>query len=266
MHDASRCLCAGQSVGRDVLPILLFVSPHNQTYFLFHELTHVYAHVHDRGYGDERVFSYLPPDSAIDNADSYALFAADLPGMAGGAAAVRGAPPQDQFSDCSDPQKEIIKRSFAFASRMITRALGALGDTNPASLQLRQGWLNAHFKTADPGALERVIKRFQEIQTDFREPISFECEAICDPGVFGYYRKFLGLGHTAHLCPLLLQQPAETIRRDQLLTTVVMEKLHIKATAAPGMGAYGQQSKDQAYDNAFSYVGYAHDVTQHWGI
>ncbi len=241
-------------------------SAQSQTYVLFHELTHVYAHVRDRGYGDERIFSYLPPDTAIDNANSYALFAADILGAGGGATALRGAPPRDEFTDCSAPQQAIIKHSFAFASRMITRALGALGETNPATLQLRQGWLNTHFKTADPAALERVIKRFQDIQNDFGEPISFECETGCDPGVFGYYRKFLSLGHTAHLCPLLLQQPNETIRQDQLLTTVVTETLHIKASAAPGTGAYGQQSKDQAYDNAFSYVAYARAVTDHWGI
>ena len=237
--------------------------PINQTYFLFHELTHVYAGVSDRGYGDERVFSYLPPDSAIDNADSYALFAVDVLGKTGGAAAVRGAPPQDEFTDCSDLQKAIIKRSFAFASRMITRALGALGDVNPASLQLRQGWLNTHFKTADPSALEQVIKRFQALQSAFNEAIKFQCESSCDPGVLGYYRTIVGT--TSHLCPPIFQQPNEATRQDQLLTVVITERLGIRATAAAGTTAYARQTSDQAYDNASSYVAYARAVTDQWG-
>src|SRR5712692_7652635 len=50
-----------------------------QTYILFHELTHEFAtDVQDLGYGSDRIFSYLTPDEAIHNADSYALFALDL--------------------------------------------------------------------------------------------------------------------------------------------------------------------------------------------
>lgn len=235
-----------------------------QTYMLLHELTHVYAGVRDRGYGNERIFAYLPPDSAIDNADSYALFATDIADGAGGSAAVRSGAPEDEFTDCSGPQIATIKHSFAFASRMITQALGALGETNPASRQFREVWLNTHFKTVLPGELERVIDRYQDVQKDFAEPIKFECEGSCDPGIFGYYRKVFG--KTSHLCPPLLQEPNETIRQDELLTTVVMERLGINATAQPGTAAYAAQSKDQAYDNAFAYVAYARDVTARWGL
>src|SRR5262249_42768056 len=157
--------------------------------------------------------------------DSYALFAADILGSAGGAAALRSSAPEDKFTDCSAQQQEIIQQSFAFATRMITRALGALGDINPDSLQLRQGWLNTHFKTADPSQLERVIKRYQELTEKFKESVNFECESSCDPGVVGYYRR--PFGTTAHLCPpIFAPQLSEDRRQDLVLLVVITERLN----------------------------------------
>lgn len=234
-----------------------------QTYMLFHELTHVYANVEDRGYGSERVFAHLSPDSAIDNADSYALFATDTSGIAKGAASVRGPAPKDDIADCDPQQKKAVENDFAFGSRMVVRALGALGDTTPASLAMRQGWLTKHFKTSDPDKLSKVRERYQKLKSNLDGSINFECERSCKANVTTYYYKVFGT--TVHICPPFFAHAGDE-QVDILLTGVVAEELGLKSTATPGTAAYAGQSVKEAIDNADSYAGYAREVTKVWGV
>jgi hypothetical protein len=234
-----------------------------QTYLLFHELTHVYAKVQDRGYGNERVFSHLAPDSAIDNADSYALFATDTSGVAGGAGSVRGPAPQDNIADCDRTQKTALEHDFAFGSRMVKRALVALGDTNPASRVMREGWLTTHFKTSDPQKLAPVREHYQKLNSALNASINFECESKCKANIaLYYYRPF---GSTVHICLPFFGHPVDD-QVDIILTGVAAEELRLKSTAAPGTAAYAKQSVGEAIDNADSYAGYAREVTKTWGI
>jgi hypothetical protein len=234
-----------------------------QTYMLFHELTHVYANVEDRGYGNERVFAHLSPDLAIDNADSYALFATDTGGIAKGAAGVRGSAPKDDISDCDPQQKKAVEHDFAFGSRMVIRALGALGETNPNSMAMRQGWLTTHFKTSDPEKLTKVRERYQTLRSALDGSINFECERTCKANVLTYYYKIFGT--TVHICPPFFARAGDE-QVDTLLTGVVAEELGLKSTAASGTAAYAGQSVKEAIDNADSYAGYAREVTKIWGV
>jgi hypothetical protein len=234
-----------------------------QTYILLHELTHVYTGVSDRGYGSERVFAHLAPDSAIDNADSYALFATDTSGVTGGAGSVRGPAPKDNIADCDPEKKKAVEHDFAFGSRMVLRALGALGETNPGTRAMRQGWLTMHFKTFDPEKLTKVEGRYHDIKKALAGSINFECESSCKANVLAYYYKVFG--STVHICPPLFDQPAER-QVDTLLTGVIAEELGLKSKAGPGTAAYAKQSSTDAIDNADSYTGYAREVTKKWGI
>ena len=237
--------------------------PRVQTYILLHELTHVYTGVSDRGYGNERVFAHLSPDSAIDNADSYALFATDTSGLAGGAGSVRGPAPKDNIADCDPDQKKAVEHDFAFGSRMVLRALGALGETNPGTRAMRQGWLTTHFKTFDPEKLTKVTGRYHDIKKALGGSINFECEKSCKANVLAYYYKLFG--STVHICPPFFSYPADK-QIDILLTGVIAEELGLKSRAEPGTAAYAKQSSSDAIDNADSYTGYAREVTKTWGI
>ena len=234
-----------------------------QTYMLFHELTHVYANVRDRGYGDERVFAHLAPDDAINNADSYALLATDLNGVAGGAASVRGPAPKDNIEDCDPAQKKMVEHDFAYGSRMITRARGTIGDTTPSTKDKREKLLTDNFKTADAGKLSKVRDQYQKLGSALAGPINFECERRCDAGRILYYRRFFGT--TVHICPSFFNLSAQD-QIDTLLTGVVAEELGLKSTARTGTAGYAKQSTDEAIDNADSYSGYARDATKLFGI
>ena len=229
-----------------------------QTYHLLHEFTHQFADVDDRGYGDERIFSYLTPPQAINNADSYALFALDVAG--GGKLTSQtmrfSSTPRDDISDCALDQAGEIRRRFAYGARMILNALNIITDEKIGAVQA-----NTHFKTTDRAKLKRVIERFTKLKKKLQSGINFECEGKCDLGRIGYRRK---PGWTVHICPDFFGLAPADLRTDWLLLLVIMEELGMSQGVWPGSPGYANQSVDKAYDNAAAYVGYARDVTTRW--
>lgn len=238
-----------------VCPSLFGDSETSQTYSLLHELMHAFANVDDRGYGSERVFAYLTPAQAINNADSYSLFAADVVPGAGGATSFRTTP-RDSVADCSGPQEQEIRRSFAIAARMVTNALNIIGDP-----RLGAALVQTHFKTQDRVKLRRVIDRFKSINEAFSGSRNFECESSCDSGVATYYRR---PGWTVHLCPPFFALATPAARENQLLAGAIAQAEGIRITQWSGTPGYASQTEDQAYENAGSYLGYARDVTTQW--
>jgi Domain of unknown function (DUF4157)/Lysine-specific metallo-endopeptidase len=234
-----------------------------QTLMLFHEFVHAYAGVDDHGYGGDRVFAYLTPDDAIDNADSYTMFSADITGKGGGASAYRPAATADSITDCTDDQAKILRRAFAFGSRMIFRALQGLSDTSQESKSLRESWTSKHFGTTDSKDIIKIKERFQKLESAFEKSVNFQCEKQCNPKGIGYYIKIFG--HTAHVCPDYFLETSDIGRINLLLEIVIAERLGIKAYNQLNNSGANRQTFDQAYDNATSYVGYASDVTQKWG-
>jgi hypothetical protein len=231
-------------------------SEHWQTYALLHELVHVYAHVDDRGYGDERIFAYMSPAAAINNADSYALFAVDVSGMRGGAAALRR-PPRDSVSDCSAPQEREVRRRFALAARMVNNALNVIGDPS-----IGGDLAETYFKTRDRNRLRRVIDRFRKIDEKFQGGVNFECESSCGAGVIGYRRRW---GWTVHLCPIYFAFADGELRTNATLSLAAAEELGMSLPAGIEVAApNARQTADQAYDDVRAYMSYARAVTTRW--
>jgi hypothetical protein len=230
-------------------------NPQTQTMFLFHEFSHAYAHTNDRGYSYERVFDYLTPNDAINNADSYAMFALDVvTGRNASASHMRTT--ADEISDCGSPQSPRsteLRRSFAYAARLVTNGLNAISDPGySTALAVR------HFKTGTQSELTRVVNRYMELDRAVSGSINFECESSCDPGVPGYYRTG---GWTVHLCPAYFTLASDDDRVDTLLLITTMEELGLPHSLNRTRPAYANQSKDDAYDNPDAYVNYARDVT-----
>ncbi len=227
--------------------------PQRQVYHLIHEFTHEFAGVDDRGYGSERIFAYLSPADAMNNADSYALFAVDVTGGKEKSQDIRSAP-SDSVSDCSRPQGDEIRRRFAFAARMITNALNVIGDPHIGGAEAL-----AHFKTQDRAKLQDVIDRFKKITDKFGEGLNFECEDDCGANETSYRR---GWGWTVHICPGWFKLTPDDARSDDILHTAVSEELGLDYGPSVGSAAYVNQSAKQAYKGASSYVGYARAVTR----
>jgi hypothetical protein len=212
---------------------------------------HEFSGVDDRGYGDERIFAYLSPAGAMNNADSYALFAVDVNDKEETSAQIRPVT-RDKVSDCGSNEPE-VRRRFAFAARMITNALNVIGDPHigaPDAL--------AHFKTQDRVKLQQVIDRFKKINEKFADAIKFECEDKCDKGDTSYWRTW---GSTVHLCPgwFTLSTDAGT---DDILLTTIAEELSMDFGPNVGSAAYTNLSEKKAYNSATAYVGYARAVTK----
>lgn len=229
-----------------------------QSFALFHELMHAYAGVDDRGYGNERLFAYLTPAQAINNADSYALFVVDVLNEAGGAQEMRSTAPEDRYSDCDAAQRARLQRDFAFAARMVLNALNVL----PSTPRIGAADARIHFKTDNPGRLARVVDRFKALKTELSGRINFECEDRCDAGVTGYYYRVFGT--TAHICPAYFSMTSDDDRENELLLIVAMEELGLRNLVRPGAAAYATQSENQAYENPGAYIGYARAVTNRW--
>jgi hypothetical protein len=229
---------------------------HWQTFILLHELVHVYAGVRDRGYGNERIFAYLSPADAINNADSYALFAVDVRGVHGGAAALRQ-PPRDSVSDCSAPEERELRRRFAFAARMVTNALNVIGNPRTGGAEAE-----TYFKTRDRSKLRRVIDRFKKIDEKFDEGVNFECESGCDAGVIGYRRRW---GWTVHVCPIFFALADADHRTNAILCLAAAERLSMSLPAGIEVVSVDpNQTADQAYNDVRAYMSYARAITSRW--
>jgi len=211
---------------------------------------HEFANVRDRGYGDERIYAYLSPADAMNNADSYALFAMDVSAKKEKAGDIRVAP-KDKVSDCGDKEPE-VRRSFALAARMITNALNVIGDPHIGAVEAQ-----THFKTSDRTKLQRVIDRFKKIKEKFGDNLNFECEDKCGSEV-GYRRTW---GWTIHLCPAWFKLPGSDARSDQILLIAIAEEIGMDFGPTVGTPEYAKLSEKKAYDSATAYVGYARDVT-----
>lgn len=228
--------------------------PQRQVYFLVHEFMHEFSGVADRGYGDERIFAYLSPADAMNNADSYALFAVDINDKKETSADIRPVP-GDKVSDCGGHEPE-VRRRFAFAARMITNALNVIGDPHIGAAEAR-----AHFKTQDRVKLQQVIDRFKKINSEFAGGMNFQCEDKCDKDAVGYWRK---LGWTVHLCPGWFKLSSPDAQTDYILLIAIAEELGIDFGPAVDTQAYAKLSEKQAYESARAYVGYARDVTHNF--
>jgi hypothetical protein len=228
--------------------------PQRQIYHLFHEFMHEFSGVDDRGYGDERIFAYLSPADAMNNADSYALFAVDVNDKQETSADIRLRwVPRDKVSDCGGNEPE-VRRRFAFGARMITNALNIIGDPNSGAAEAQ-----AHFKTQDRVKLQQVIDRFKEINHQFAGGMNFQYEDKCDKDETGYWRKW---GWTVHLCPAWFKLSSADARTDDILLTAISEEQGIDFGPAVGTSAYTNLSEKKAYGSATAYVGYARAVTQ----
>jgi hypothetical protein len=225
--------------------------PQRQVYDLLHEFMHEFSGVADRGYGDERIFAYLTPADAMNNADSYALFAVDVNDKEETSADIRPQP-RDKVSDCGANESE-VRRRFAFAARMITNALNVIGDPHIGGAEAQ-----AHFKTEDRVKLQQVIDRFKKINDQFSGGMNFECEDKCD-GETGYWRSW---GWTVHLCPAWFKLPTAEERTDDILLIAISEEQGMDYGPAVGTPAYATLSEKKAYDSASAYVGYARAVTK----
>jgi len=229
-------------------------TPISQLSSIFHELVHVFAGVQDTGYGHERVYQYLPPEEAVNNASSYENFVIQILKPKGLSVQTSVS---DSIEDASASQKAILKKRIAYGARMLTNALNVIGD--PDSFTNNKGSLNEKFfKTTSRSELEKVIKRFKKADEAFNSYINVEYEKKCDEGDLIYNRH---PGWAVHICPGYFSE-GEDKQVDLLLLFIMERKGSGDIGNTPDSSAFTKEDKDEAYDNLWSYVGYARAVSE----
>lgn len=185
-----------------------------QTQTLIHEMAHIQpnvTHITDRAYHSDRQVRAMSPPEALTNAESYALLVWHLVQGRSGVDA-----PVDEFEDCPDDWKQLLKQAMAHTQRSNRNAQTKFSKLTPATLPTElvaqeQGWLGGR----DRKAINNALDIFDEAQKKFRESTTFECEpkggGRCDNATFYWYFT----GHL-HVCPSWPKLPV-TEREVQLL-------------------------------------------------
>jgi hypothetical protein len=229
-----------------------FFKSDDRAAIMFHESMHAYAFSDDKSYVHERLYPLLRPESAIKNADSYAMFA--LEAMRG-TGALRDERPKDSFT-CEPLQRAQLQRILAEGEHMMQHAEIALESVT--TFHAHAGLALRHFKTKDLGQLDRVLKQYYAFRRALREPIDIICDKSCPPGTWGHG---FAPGGLVLVCLAFFQSTQDHPRRDWLLTQVLKGK-GFWPTAERQEPAYAAQSMDEAFKNLGSYIGYASDVAK----
>jgi hypothetical protein len=110
----------------------------SKLYIFIHEVVHATTeNVTDRGYSDQRIFTRLPPDEALKNAESFARFAMELydtlrrispitteeANQIGYKDFSKFEFPQDNYTECIAPQRSELVSAVALAEKYNTDAL-----------------------------------------------------------------------------------------------------------------------------------------------
>jgi hypothetical protein len=160
--------------------------------------------VKDRGYFDERVYQYLRPEEAMDNADSYARLAQELATGRPLSSESEGRP-RDEIADCPAGADEIVRPALARAARWNLNAVTVLASPNSTSSRRLSALRRTHFGTDDPARIRELLEIYQRARRELDRDIPFECEAaggVCRGSTIGYFRYFLFItSDVLHLCP-----------------------------------------------------------------
>jgi hypothetical protein len=195
-----------------------------------HEFSHAYlpqvggrGTITDRAYRSNRLYAFLTPAEALDNADSHSEFVRELAKNR-----AYDEPEQTEVKDCTTGQVDQARRAVARAERWVGAARSALYEERPSFHAGYAHLRKMHFGTDDPKELPKLRERFDDIKEKFTSEISIECESggVCDKAetgssTTGYYRYFIRRFGTLHLCPAFFTLDKDG-RITEMLTLAVM--------------------------------------------
>jgi ribosomal protein S27E len=230
---------------------------------VFHELMHFYnGRVGDTGYAHERVFEFLPPDRAVNNADSYSTFATAI--MLGERTALQTEERsvRDVVEGCSPLQEANLRRDIAYATRMIQNATNQIEADY--DVQNRRDSASTNFHSTNHQDLVRFVERFNLVKNSIPRQIAFHCESGSSQTTDTL--PFIE-GDGLHLTLPYFNIVSENQRVDTLLA-ILFKKYSAGMTTPVWSFApnYATQTLDQAYNNPGAFVGYMRAMFQVRGI
>jgi hypothetical protein len=141
---------------------------------LIHEMAHALTglDIDDRAYSTDRLLPYLSTAEALDNAESYEMFAREVES----GRAVRGSPPSDKIDDCSKRTQPLIKEAIARAQRWNTDLLTVANDQRATTLANSAALFTTHLGDATPGTRDAARRVFAKIDKRLDSSIDVRCD------------------------------------------------------------------------------------------
>ena len=177
--------------------------PKSRATDFLHEATHAFLEdlggtdrVEDRAYLGERLYSFLSPDEAFDNADSYSNLVAIL----GGDRKIT-IPENDDVITCKDEME--VRRIVARAERWNTDVLTTLRA--PTLAARHEPLRRKYFGTGKEASAPELVEVYEKFDDVFQQPIKVICETSCKEGKWAWTRSFGAL----HICPEFFNFSAE---------------------------------------------------------
>jgi hypothetical protein len=157
---------------------------------LIHEMAHALTgmHIIDRAYDTDRLLPYLSTAEALDNADSYEMFAREVES----GRAVRGSPPSDDIDDCSERTEPLIREALARAQRWNRNANTTANDQRPAALAGNAGLFTTHLGDATPGTRGAARRVFGNMVGRLESSIDVRCDNEAAPECADTRRAYKG--------------------------------------------------------------------------
>jgi Domain of unknown function (DUF4157) len=190
---------------------------------MVHEIAHSLPpssgrlHIIDRAYQWERKYRAggLSPGEALTNAESYALFVAQL----GLGTRQEATSPVDELHDCPADWKPFLLHAAADAERWNLDAQQALLNRDPGFMALYAPLCDRHIGGHSTALLDAAVHDFGHAETAFNDEIGFECEPSgggrCDKGAQTYWYSIFS---HLHVCPVWRRLVSQDDMTEGILT------------------------------------------------
>jgi hypothetical protein len=157
---------------------------------LIHEMAHALTGlgISDRAYNADRLLPRLSTAEALDNAESYEMFAREVES----GRAVRGSPPRDEISDCTARTQPLIEEAIARAQRWNRDAETLANDQRPAMLASNAALFTTHLGDANPATRSAARRVFGNVVRRLRSPIDVRCDNEPAPECSATRRAYKG--------------------------------------------------------------------------
>jgi len=227
--------------------------PPDSTQMFFHELFHSNANKDDTGYRHERIYKYLPPLEALNNADGYAMLSYEALFGATEANKMLNTS-NDKYKDFSNDQATELKQWVAYAARLFNNALNTIGSSDYNMQNMGNAAVD-HFKGSKAEELKKPAENYKKIKEKTASAIQFkyideENAKTYDAGSsqIKIYRDFFKLD-------------SDDLKIKKMFTALIEYGSSINVTCESDDPCYAAQKNKDAIKNAASYTNYAWKVS-----
>jgi hypothetical protein len=195
-HDQTDTSCGNSGAyvqGENMLvfcPEFFTGSPQWRIGALIHEMAHALQRldISDRSYDTDRLLPHLSTAEALDNAESYEMFAREVES----GRAVQGSAPRDEIEDCTARTRPLIEEAIARAQRWNRDAEVVANDQRPAMLTSSATVFTTHLGNANPGTRSAARRVFGNMVTRLKSPIDVRCDNEPAPECSATHRAYKG--------------------------------------------------------------------------